>query len=132
MRFELQFLQPLVQPRLQVIGTLSGFPRVEFGIGLACLLLQFELLGAMIPVGDLLGQALLHGRFGLGNERDPAVPDFLEMLRHDVRHRIALCPLLQLACHPGALGPLKNGSNGRLVLSQRPVVEVGCVVYVAH
>ena len=73
-RFELQLLQPLLQPRLQAVGALAGLARVEPGVRLARLLLELELLGAVIPVGDLLGQPVLHRRLGLGDQRRACAP----------------------------------------------------------
>ena len=72
--FELQLLQALLQPRLEVVGALAGLARVEPGVGLAGLLLELELLGAVIPVGDLLGQPVLHRRLGLGDQLELARP----------------------------------------------------------
>ena len=68
LRFELQLLQPLLQPGLELVGALAGLAGVEPGVGLAGLLLELELLGAVIPVGDLLGQPVLDRRFGLGDQ----------------------------------------------------------------
>ena len=73
-RFELQLLQPLLQPRLQVVGALAGLARVEPGVGLAGLLLELELLGAVVPVGDLLGQPVLDRGLGLVDQLELARP----------------------------------------------------------
>ena len=132
LRFELQLLQSLLQARLQAVGALARLARVEPGVGLAGLLLQLELLGAVIPVGDLLGQPVLDGRLGLGDQRQLAAPHLRQVLRHHVRHGIALRLLLQLAGDPGAFGPVEDRVDARLTLSQRPVVEIGRVVQMAH
>ena len=129
--FELQVLQPLLQPALQVIGPLARLRRVELGIGFAGLLLEFELLGAVVPVGDLLGQPVLDRDFGLGDELQFGVPHLLEMFRHDLGDGVALRLLLDLAGDPGALGPVEDRLDARFALGQRPVVEVGRVVEVA-
>ena len=119
------------KPALEVIGPLAGLARVELGVGLAGLLLELELLGAVVPVGDLLGQPVLHRGFGLGDELELGVPHLLEMLRHDLGDGVALRLLLDLAVDPRALGPIEDRLHARLALGQRPVVEVGRVVNVA-
>ena len=129
--FELQVLQPLLEPPLEVIGPLARLGRVELGIGLAGPLLELELLGAVVPVGDLLGQPVLHRDFGLGDELELAVPHLLEVLRHDLGDGVALRLLLDLASDPRALGPVEDRLHARFALGQRPVVEVGRVVEVA-
>ena len=131
-RFELQFLHALLQPRLQIVGPLAGLARVEPGVGLAGLLLELELLGAVVPVGDLLGQPVLHRRLGLGDELELAVAHLLEVLRHDLGDRVALRLLLELAVDPRALGPIEDRVDARFALGQRPVVEVGRIVEVAR
>ena len=97
LRFELQLLQALLQPRLQVVGALAGLAGVEPGVGLAGLLLELELLGAVVPVGDLLGEPVLHRRLGLLDQRELAAAHLGEVLGHDVRDGVALRLLLQLA-----------------------------------
>ncbi len=129
--FELQLLQPLLQAALEIVGPLAGLARVELGVGLAGLLLELELLGAVVPVGDLLGQPVLHRRLGLGDELELAVPHLLEVLRHDLGDRVALRLLLDLAADPGALGPVEDRLDAWFALGQRPVVEIGRVVHVA-
>ena len=129
--FELQVLQPLLEPALEVIGPLARLGRVELGVGLAGPLLKLELLGAVVPVGDLLGQPVLHRDFGLGDELEFGVPHLLEMFRHDLGDGVALRLLLDLASDPRALGPIEDRLHARFALGQRPVVEVGRVVEVA-
>ena len=93
---ELQLLQPLLQPRLEVVGPLAGLARVEPGVGLPGLLLELELLGAVVPVGDLLGQPVLHRGFGLVDQLELARRAPPEVLRHDMGDGVALRLLLQL------------------------------------
>ena len=66
------------------VGALARLARIEPRIGLARLLLVLQLLGAEIPVVDLLGQPVLHRRFGLVEQRQLARPDLRKMLRHDM------------------------------------------------
>ena len=131
LRFELQVLQPLLQSTLEIIGPLAGLGRVELRVGLAGLLLQLELLGAVVPVGDLLGEPVLDRDFGLGDELELGVPHLLEMFRHDMDDGIALGLPLDLAVDPRALGPLEDRIDAGLARGQGPVVEVGRVVDVA-
>ena len=48
--FELEFLQPFTQTRLQHVRALAGLARIETGTRLAGLLLQLQFLGPMVPV----------------------------------------------------------------------------------
>ena len=47
------------------------------------------------------------------------------MFRDDVGDGVRLRRLLQTQANPGALGPFEERVDRRLVVSQRPVVEVG-------
>ena len=76
---------------------LRASPELSRAFGLAGLLLELELLGAVVPVGDLLGQPVLHRGLGLGDQRELAAADLGEVLGHDVRDGVALRLLLQLA-----------------------------------
>ena len=112
--FELQFLHALLETRLKGVGTLSGFVRVEAGIRFACLFLKLELLGPMIPVADLLGQTVLNGCLGLGNQIKSPGPHFRKMLGHNLGNRIALGLLLQFPVYPCAFRPRQDCIHGRL------------------
>ena len=129
-RLELQLLKPLVQPRLQVVGALSGLARIEPGAGLAGLFLGLELLGPVIPVGDLLGEAVLHGGFGLRDQRQPGVPHFGQMLRDHVCNGVALRLVLHVAVDPGALRPVEYRRHIGTVSAEGPIVEIGRIVHV--
>src|ERR1700676_4016183 len=54
------------------------------------------------------------------------------MLWYDVRDRVALSSVLQFPRDPRALWPLEDGADVRLVLRQRPVVEIWGVLDVAR
>ena len=95
--------------------------RVEARAGLAGLLFERELRGTVVPVRDLLGEAVLHGRFGLVDQREPGRTDFREMFRDDVGDGVRLHRLLQIPADPGALGPFEERVDRRLVVRQRPV-----------
>ena len=86
----------------------------------------------MVPIGDLFGKPILHRGFRLRDERQLAIANFLEMLGHDVGHRVALRLLLQFAGDPSTLGPSENGFDARLALGQWAVIEVGRVVHMAR
>ena len=104
---------------------------VEPGVRPSGLLLKLQLLGAVVPVVDLLRQAVLDRGLGLVDQRDRAAADLREMLGHDVGDGVALGLLLQLARNPGALGSGQDRVDVGLVVGQRPVVEVRRVVQVA-
>ena len=80
LRFELQLLHPLLKAGLEVIGAFPGFIGVQPGIDLPGLLLVFQVLGPMIPIADLFGEAVLHRRLGFGDQLQFAGSDLLEML----------------------------------------------------
>ena len=61
------------------------------------------------PQRDLLGGAVLHGRLGLVDQREPGSADFREMLRDDVADGVRLRRLLQIPADPGALSPSASG-----------------------
>ncbi len=95
--FELQFFQSLLETTLQEVGTLAGFVGVELGVGSAGLFLELELLRPVIPIGNLLGQPILHRRFGLGHQFELAAAHFGQVFRHDVGDGVTLRLLLQIA-----------------------------------
>src|SRR5215510_864426 len=74
------------------------------GIGPTSLLLELEFLGAVVPVTDLLGEAVLDRGAGLVDPPQTPPPDLLEVLRHYLPDGVRDCFLLQVACDPGARG----------------------------
>ena len=58
----------LFEPSLECIRTLASLIRIQPGIGLASLLLEFQLFGAVIPVADFFGEPLFHRSFGLRDQ----------------------------------------------------------------
>ena len=132
LRVALQFLEPLLQPALQGVRPPARLARVEARAGLAGPLFERELRGAVVPVRDLLGETVLHGRFGLVDQREPGRADFREMFRDDVGDGVRLRRLLQTPANPGALGPFEERVDRRLVVRQRPVVEIRRVVQMAR
>ena len=94
-------------------------PELSRAFGLAGLLLELELLGAVIPVVDLLGQPVLHRRLGLVDPaRACASRTSLEVLRHDMGDGVALRLLLDLAADPGALGAGEDRLHAGLALGR--------------
>ena len=57
----LELGQPLRQPLFEAVGAAPRLGRVEAGVGLSGLLVQLELFGAVVPVGDLEVQPFLDG-----------------------------------------------------------------------
>ena len=49
-----------------------------------------------LPEPDLLGEAVLHGRLGLVDQREPSRTDFREMFRDDVGDGVLLRRPLQI------------------------------------
>ena len=81
LRFQVELLHALLQPRLQFIGAAARLLRVEAGVGPASLLLQLEFLGAVVPVADLFGEPILDRRTGLVDPPQTPPTDLLEMVR---------------------------------------------------
>ncbi|GBD26512.1 hypothetical protein HRbin30_01844 [bacterium HR30] len=86
----------------------------------------------MIPVGDLLGESVLHRRPGLLDPLQPPPPHLLQVLRNHVSDRVRLRSALQVAGDPGALGAGQNLLRQWFVRSERPVVQVRGVACVAR
>jgi hypothetical protein len=106
--------------------------RVQPCTGLARPLLELELLGAVVPVGDLLGEAVLHRGAGLLDPLEPAAAHLGDVVGHHLRdgmaERLLLDALARGARNPGALRPSKQVVHRRLTLGQRAVVEVGRIL----
>jgi len=102
--------------------------QVELRVALARFLLRFQLLGAVIPIDDFLGQPLFHRRLGLSDEFELALEDLLQVLRNHVIDRVALGLLLQVAANPGAFGGEPGSLRRRARRQPGAVVEVGSVV----
>ena len=84
----------------------------------------------MVPVGDFLGQAILDGRPGLVDPVQPPVPNFLDVLGHDMSNGVVLRLLFERPGDPGAFGPGQQVGHRGLLGGERPIVEVGGVVQV--
>src|SRR5581483_6580321 len=85
-----------------------------------------KLLGAEIPVVDLLGEPVLDRRLRLVEQRELAVSHLGEVLGHDLCDGLRLG--FEVAADPGAFGSGEKGIEPRLTRGQRAVVEVGCVI----
>ena len=110
---------------------LRASPELSRAFGLAGLLLELELLGAVVPVGDLLGQPVLHRGLGLVDQLELAG----RAPRRGARARRCAMAWPCAFCSssrrdPGALGPREDRVDAGLVRGERPVVEVGRVVQV--
>ena len=106
--FEFELLHSLLEPTLKVVSSAPGFLRIEPGVGFAGLLLKFEFLGAVIPVVDLFGQAVLDRGAGLVDPFETPAADLLQMLGDDVSDGVALSLLFQLARDPCTFGASEN------------------------
>ena len=75
---------PLLEPGLQVVGPLPGAAEFIRGCLPASSCSLSSVVGAVVPVGDLLGQPVLHGRLGLGRPASRCAPcTSLEVLGHE-------------------------------------------------
>ena len=117
---------------MQLIGAAARLLRVEVGIGPASLLLELEFLSAVIPVANLLGQAILDRRAGLVDPPQAPPADLLEVSGHYLRDGVCDRLLLQGARDPGARGVRQQAVDVQLVGSQRAVVEIWRIVQVVR
>ena len=92
---------------------------------------KLQFLGSMVPVVDLLGEAVLDGGLGLGDEGESGRANFRQVLGDHVRDRVPLRLLLQLPVDPRALRSVENRCRFGIVVGERPIVEIGHVVHVA-
>lgn len=76
--------QTFLQPCLQGICTSARIFGIQLGVGLASHFLFPQVIGAIIPILDLCGQAFLDSFFRLVEHLLSVRPYFLEMLRHDL------------------------------------------------
>jgi hypothetical protein len=116
-----QLLKSLFQPSLECIRSLACFARIQLRIGLSSPFLKPQFLGSVIPIVDLLRQAILHRGLSLLDARHRPATNLAKVILHDVRDCVPLCLRLQLARNPCALwagqypgdiglGRLKGGS----------------------
>ena len=119
---QLEVGQPLLEARLQLVGALPRLRRVEPRRA-AGLLLGLQLLGPVVPVVDLLGQAVLHRGLRLVDELLAALAD-LRRGAAGTRRPIACSTgtRLEVLLQPGVFEELRDERPLRLL--QRAVVEV--------
>ena len=86
--------------------------------------------GAVIPVGDLFGQPILHSRAGLVNPLQATAADLGDVLGHHLRDGVAQRFLLRGPRDPGALGSGEDIGHRGLTLSNRTVVQIRRVVQI--
>ena len=86
---------------------LRASPELRRALDPAGGLLRLELGGAVVPVVDLLGQAILHGGLRLGNQAELSGLHLVQALGHDMRNGVALRLLFEIATDPAAFGTSK-------------------------
>jgi hypothetical protein len=91
-------------------------------------LLQFQLFCSVVPVVNLLGQAILDCCLGLTDQFQLAPLYLCQMLRHDLGDSIALSLVLQFLVDPLALRSIEQAFDTRLPLLQWSVVQIGRIV----
>jgi hypothetical protein len=100
---------------LQLIGAMARLLCVEAGIGPASLLLELELLGAVVPVANLLREAILHRRSRLVDPLQTPRTDLLKVLRDHLCDGMRNSLLLQVTRDPGAGGVRQQVVDGQFV-----------------
>jgi hypothetical protein len=85
---------------LQIVCSLARFTGIEPRACPSVLLLNFELFGAVIPIGDFLRQSVFDGDTSFFNPRQTAVADFLDMLWHHAGDGVTLGFLFQAPRDP--------------------------------
>ncbi len=97
----LQFGQASFQAGQQFFGTLAGYLRVQAGVGFTGSLLRLEIGGAVVPVADLFGQAVIDGGDGFVDLLFAPLSNLGEVARHQLRDGVGACLLFQVAVEPG-------------------------------
>ncbi len=131
MGFEFQFIEPFGEAALKEVGALAGFVGVQAGVGFAGEFLLPQSLRAVVPVVDLLGEAILHRSLGFGDEFQSALADLRKVLLHHGADSVGAGFVLQAGGNPRALRACQKSGGIRLAFLQGAVVEVGGVVQVA-
>jgi hypothetical protein len=108
---------------------LRASPELSLALGLPCLLLELEFFGAVVPVGDFLGEAILDRSLGLADQFELAPADLGQVFRHDLGDGMALDLLLKLARDPLAFGAVEDRFDAGFARSDWPIVEIGRVVH---
>ena len=95
LRFKIELLHAFLEPRLQVVRAAARFLGVQAGVGFARLLLELQVLGAMVPVADFLREPILDRGAGFVDPGAAPVAHLLQVLRHDFGDGVGQCLLLQ-------------------------------------
>ena len=85
----------LFKAALQASARFRASPELRRALGLTRLLLQLQLFGTVIPVADLLGQAVLDGGFRLFKEFELALANLGDVFGDDMGDGVALRLLLE-------------------------------------
>ena len=130
--FKIKLLHALLEPSLQVVRALARFLRVEARVGFAGLLLQLQFLGAMIPVTDFFGEAILDRSACLFDPGAPPVRAPPAGVRAPPAAMACACAFCSksrvIQAHSGRANRASTpGSSAR----KRAVVEIGRVVKMA-
>ena len=105
----LNFGKPLLQPRREVVGPLTGELRIQPGIDLAGAFLLCQLRRAVIPVVDLFGQAIFDHGLRLIQQFPLTATQFLKVPRHKVNGRVFHRSGFQITANPSRQGHLGQG-----------------------
>lgn len=78
----------------------------------------------MIPVGNFLGEAVLHRDLGPGDQGQPGVTHLGQTFRDHLGNRMALRLLFHVAADPGARRVVEDAVRRGIVRSQRAIIEI--------
>ena len=117
---------------MQRICAFAGLTGIQFRVRLPGLFLKLELVGPMIPIGDLFDETVFDRCFRLVDQGDLSVADLLEVPWYDLSDRVSNGLLVQPAGDPGALGTRKNLLDAGLTFVQRTVIQVRRVVQMSR
>src|SRR2546421_12719872 len=96
------FIQASLQAAKHFLGPLASNLRIDTRVGPARRLLRFEDSSAVVPVADLLGQAIVDRRGSFVDLLFTPLPDLRQVPRHQLRNGIAARLLLQVTRQPGS------------------------------
>ena len=131
MPFETELFEAALQPRVELVCPPAGFPRVQAGVRLAGPFILLKYRRPVVPVIDLLSQAILHRGICLLDQRKPMCAHLAQVLRHHAGDSVPKRALLKIRGNPCAFRAPEDCLHIRLFRLQGPVVKVRRIVHVA-
>ena len=121
-----------MQPSLELIGALARLARVQPCICLPGPLLVLQLFSTEVPVVDLFREPILHRGFGLVEKSELAIADLCQVLRDDIRDRIALALCSRDRGRSSRIPAVPRSRQAGLAFLEGAIVEIGCIVEMAR